>query len=150
LLGVRLYLAEPGVGSFIGEALGGILGSYRIQWIGTPAAAGQRPAMPANWDLYSPEDRERLAKARAARQRPVDGFEETSHFAAYRRMVHMLAENGASICFLRMPVTAEYLDVTKTDLQYAKAFKEFRGSPRPTVAMSTLSIFRSNTERSIL
>ena len=124
-LGIYSYIAEPGIGSNIGEVVAAIADQYRPAWF-TPATAGDKPLpAPSDWSKYSAADRKRLAAARALSQRPVKDFERSSHFAAYERMVASLASRTAELCFLRPPLTPEYLDWIENDRQYAAAYEGF-------------------------
>jgi hypothetical protein len=129
-LGVRLYVAEPGVGSFIGEVFNRLMASHRQQWISAAAAADvpmELPTtLPAHWGLYSAEQRRYFAVHRVISQRPVKEFETTSHFAAFREMIAFLAERGAQLCFLRLPLTSEYLDAILGDPAYNRAYRAFQ------------------------
>src|SRR5262249_47385857 len=80
----------------------------------------------AHWGLYSAEQRRYLATSRATWQKPIPGFESTSHFAAYRQMVEFLAERGAELCFLRLPLVPEYLDAISQDEGFIRAYAAFR------------------------
>jgi hypothetical protein len=67
--GIRSYLAEPDIGSHIGEALNVLLAPYRPRWIEPVAAAGQsREAVPApaHWGLYSADERRTAVSRRIA------------------------------------------------------------------------------------
>src|SRR5262249_34964542 len=128
-LGVRLYVAEPGVGSFIGDVLGPRMASMG-GLIGAARAADEEdsaaPRVIHHWGDYPKHERDRQTRKRISIQRPADDFEGTSHSAAYMRMLRHLAERGAQICILRMPVSAEYLELAKGDRQFAKALDYFR------------------------
>jgi len=129
-LGLRLYVAEPGIGSVIGEAFGRLVASHRPQWISAAAAADASVELPGtllpHWGLYSAEQRRNLARGRLFWQRPVKGFHETSHFAAYREMIAFLAQRGAQLCLLRLPLTPEYSDAIVEEPEYGRASRAFQ------------------------
>jgi hypothetical protein len=123
--GIRLFVAEPGISSFVSEATGALVAKARL----TMAAAAEErvPVVPlAHWGLYSAEQRRYLGSSRAIWQRPISGFESTSHFAAYRQMADFLAKRGAELCFLRMPLVPEYLDAISQDDSFIRAYAAFR------------------------
>jgi hypothetical protein len=125
--GIRLYAAEPGIGSFVGEATGALIAKARLVMAAVAQEEVQVPDEPlAHWGLYSAAQRRYLAASRATVQTPIPGFESTSHFAAYRRMVEFLAERGAELCFLRMPLVPEYLDAIAQDEGFNRAYAAFR------------------------
>jgi hypothetical protein len=127
--GIRSYLAEPGIGSHIGEALNVLLAPYRRQWIEAVAAADRgREAVPApaHWGVYSADERRTAVAGRIAFQRPVQEFLQTSHWVALKNMAAFLHAAGATLCFLRLPVVSEYLEAIADDPDYRGAIQAFQ------------------------
>src|SRR5262249_43983199 len=116
-LGIWSYMAEPGVSNNIGPLLQHKMARYQPGWMTAalaPATAAEAP-MPEHWGLYPLEERLSYTRQRVVVQRPVDAFEQTSHFAAYRRTIEFLAEKKATLCVLRTPLTEEYLQLIRDD-----------------------------------
>jgi hypothetical protein len=135
-LHARLFVAEPGVANEIGTVAERALAPYLTRLFpphAHPAAAvAGDPAADGPWNELPMESRRKFAALRLAKQRPVPGFEQSEHFHRYRKMVAFLAEKGADICFLRLPISPEYAALVDRDPQYVQASNAFRALAKET------------------
>jgi hypothetical protein len=128
-LGIHLYITEPGIANVIGELVQSIARERTLpSFVDPPDMSVPRPPpkLATDWSDNSTEQRERLAAARALSQTPMKGFETSPHFAAYARMAASLASRGATLCFLRPPLTPEYLRAIEGNGQFSLAYSKFR------------------------
>ncbi len=83
------------------------------------------------WEEMEIDERMEITRKRLEIQRPAENFINTRNFNSYYRIIELLKDKNADICLLRMPVSVEYLELTRNDTDYMAAeaaFKEMAGS----------------------
>ena len=76
------------------------------------------------------EERRDLARRRVQSNRPVADVARSEGFAAYRRTLVFLAEQGARLCLVRTPVTSLYRALSREDLRHRQADAALRDLAR--------------------
>jgi hypothetical protein len=79
------------------------------------------------WEDMDKSKRMAMTRERIEIQRPIKNFHETRNFLSYYKMLSFLKEKNARVCLLRMPVSAEYLELIRDDPDFIAsetAFKE--------------------------
>jgi lysophospholipase L1-like esterase len=70
--------------------------------------------------------RRKLAQGIVAKNRPVENLRDVEGFAAYRRMLESLAEQGARLCLVRTAVIAAVEEITREAPRFVDAHRVLR------------------------